>query len=343
MQWISDLPLRWKLLSAFGIVLVVIAAQSAFAYKTTAASQEASGWVDHTNQVIGTANDALANLVNMETGYRGFLVTGQDTFLDPYNSGKTAYQADLKKLHDLTADNPAQVQRWTDLDARAAAWQAQVTEPGIKLRRDVLAGTATQESIVAFELSGKGKAAMDGMRGVFADAVGAEQTLMGTRSTANTAAQELLKNVLLGGAALALLLGLAIAFGLSQMLTGSISQIATAARGLAQGDIDQRIELHSKDELGQMADVFREMIAYLGGMAEVADVISNGDLTRTVEPRSPRDALGTSFKKMISNLRELVGQVQSSAISLADTSAQLGSAAAQTGSAVQQVTRLSRT
>ena len=126
-------------------------------------------------------------------------VTGQDAFLDPYNSGKTAYQADLKKLQELTADNPSQVKRWQDLEQRAAAWQAQVTEPVIQLRRDVLGGAATQDSVVAFELSGKGKAAFDGMRGVFAEGIGAEQSLMGPRSLANAAAQELLKMVLLLG------------------------------------------------------------------------------------------------------------------------------------------------
>ena len=73
MQWIGDLPLRWKLLGVFGLILAVIAGQSAFAYKTTASSQEASGWVDHTHQVMEAANDGLANLVNMETGYRGYL------------------------------------------------------------------------------------------------------------------------------------------------------------------------------------------------------------------------------------------------------------------------------
>ena len=84
---------------------------------------------------------------------------------------------------------------------------------------------------MAFQLSGKGKAAFDGMRGVFAEGIGAEQSLMGPRSLANAAAQELLKTVLLLGSAGVLVLGLAIAFGLSQTMTRSIGQITAAARG----------------------------------------------------------------------------------------------------------------
>jgi hypothetical protein len=54
---------------------------------------------------------------------------------------------------------------------------------------------------------------------------------------------------------------------------------------------------------------------YLRGVMEVAAAMADGDLTQNVEPKSARNGLGTSFKKMIANLRELVGQVQASAIS----------------------------
>jgi methyl-accepting chemotaxis protein len=233
MHWIAGLSLRWKLLGAFGLVLAAIAGQSVFAYQTTASSQAASRWVSHTSLVIGTANDALASLVDMETGYRGFLVTGQDSFLEPYTAGRTAYQADLKTLHDLTADNPIQTQRWQDLEQRAIAWQQQVTEPGIKLRRDVLVGAASSDKVVSFETSGTGKQLFDGMRGVFTEAVAAEQGLMNERTQADTATQDLLKNVLLWGSAGVLLLGLAIAFGLAQVLTRSIGRLT--ARDIQAG------------------------------------------------------------------------------------------------------------
>ena len=91
-----------------------------------------------------------------------------------------------------------------------------------------------------------------------------------------------------GRIALGFVLGLAIALALSQIMTRSIGQITAAARGLAAGDIEQRIELRTKDELGQMADVFREMIIYLRGMAEVADAMADGDLTRNLHRHAKR-------------------------------------------------------
>ena len=136
----------------------------------------------------------------------------------------------------------------------------------------------------------------------------------------------------------AIVAAMAIGFYVARSLANPLKLMAAAANGIAEGDLEQEITLDRKDEVGQAAAGFRRAIAYLKGMAEVADAMAEGDLTRTVEPQSARDGLGTSFKKMILNLRDLVGQVQASAISLADTSAQLGSAASQTGAAVQQVT-----
>ena len=136
---------------------------------------------------------------------------------------------------------------------------------------------------------------------------------------------QILLALIAGGIVLGLRLGLYVARSLATPLKAMVA----AANGIAEGDLNQEITLDRKDEVGQAAAAFRRAIMYLRSMAEVADAMAEGDLTRTVEPQSARDGLGTAFKKMIANLRDLVGQVPGSALSLADTSAQLGDAAAQ--------------
>ena len=175
------LSLRMKMFGGFGIALLIVAPVGAFSYKATGENQTNAGWIDHTYVVILEADGAVGELVNMETGYRGFLVTGQDEFLEPYNAGREAYKEHLAELKILTSDNPAQVGRWQDLEQRAAAWQAEVTEPGIALRREIVEGTKTEADVIAFETSGEGKRHFDGRRGVFAEAVGAEQALLEVR------------------------------------------------------------------------------------------------------------------------------------------------------------------
>jgi methyl-accepting chemotaxis protein len=147
-------------------------------------------------------------------------------------------------------------------------------------------------------------------------------------------ALKILVGLILGG----IVMAMAIGFFVARSLATPLQQLAVAANGIAEGDLDQTLSLKRKDEVGLAVDALRRAIVYLRGMADVADAMAEGDLSSTVVPKSPRDVLGTAFETMTANLRELVGLVQSSSVSLAETSEQLGTAAAQAGSAVQQVT-----
>jgi methyl-accepting chemotaxis protein len=81
------------------------------------------------------------------------------------------------------------------------------------------------------------------------------------------------------------------------------------------------------------------MIAYQREISAVATAMANGDLTQSVQPKGDRDVLGLAFQNMTTSLREVISQVQESAVGLAGTSDQLGQAAAQTSGVVQQVTQ----
>jgi PAS domain S-box-containing protein len=105
-------------------------------------------------------------------------------------------------------------------------------------------------------------------------------------------------------------LGLGIGFFLSRNIAQGVGQVATAAAGLAVGDLNQRIPLQADDEIGSMAAAMREMIAYQQEMARVAHAIARGDLTQNVQPKGMTDQLGIAFQHMIGNLRTLVGQLE---------------------------------
>ena len=68
-------------------------------------------WVDHTQRVIGNANETAKLSIDMETGMRGFLITGDETFLQPYEIARSRMMTELSGLREMVADNPAQVDR----------------------------------------------------------------------------------------------------------------------------------------------------------------------------------------------------------------------------------------
>ena len=135
----------------------------------------------------------------------------------------------------------------------------------------------------------------------------------------------------------ALLFGAGIAWIVARGIASGVGQMLRAARGLAQGDIEQHIAVRSRDEIGAMAVAFEEMIAYNREMAGHAGEIAGGDLTITVTPKGDRDALGTAFAEMVTNLRGLVSEVNESAGVLSSASQQLASTSEETGHAVGEI------
>jgi CHASE3 domain sensor protein len=69
------------------------------------------GWVEHTDRVTRSASELQRRSIDMETGLRGFLITGEESFLEPYQSALPRLKPDTDALRKLVSDNPQQVER----------------------------------------------------------------------------------------------------------------------------------------------------------------------------------------------------------------------------------------
>jgi PAS domain S-box-containing protein len=79
------------------------------------------GWVDHADQVIADTRQLMRSMTDLESELRGFFLTGDQSFLDAYNSAKAGVLEQLTVLDHLTSDNPGQqrrLQELRDLDLR---------------------------------------------------------------------------------------------------------------------------------------------------------------------------------------------------------------------------------
>jgi methyl-accepting chemotaxis protein len=97
---------------------------------------------------------------------------------------------------------------------------------------------------------------------------------------------------------------------LTKKVVTPAKQIATIASNIAKGDLDQRVDVKSSDEFGDMAAAFQRMIAYLQAMADAADLLAWGDVTASVTPQSEKDRLGNAFSRMIAYQQEMAGAIR---------------------------------
>jgi PAS domain S-box-containing protein len=143
---------------------------------------ETDDWVVHSHQVLSGLQQLLMSLVDAETGERGFLITGEERFLEPYQSGRAAVQDQLAHLTALTKDDPARQQHLREIEPVAAKVLAQL-ERAIELRR--ARGFDAGRMVV---LSERTRRLMEDIRGRVAAMVTQEQTLLEDRERASAAA-----------------------------------------------------------------------------------------------------------------------------------------------------------
>lgn len=96
-----------------------------------------------------------------------------------------------------------------------------------------------------------------------------------------------------------------VALRLARSTRRAVQEIGAAAKAISEGDIDQHVVVHSRDEFGDMAAHFDAMVGYLRSTVGVAEQIADGKLDVEVRPRSERDMLGRSLQTMIGSLRRV--------------------------------------
>lgn len=146
-----------------------------------------------------------------------------------------------------------------------------------------------------------------------------------------------LRNVIIFLIAISLAAIVVISLLIANSISKPIQSMSKTALLMSEGKINQNITYRAKDEIGTLADSFREMIGFQKSMANSAELLSNGDLTAEVTPKSEEDVLGVAFQKMLVNLRQAIGDVASNAASLNQSSAQLAQASEQAGQATSQI------
>jgi signal transduction histidine kinase/DNA-binding response OmpR family regulator len=96
-------------------ILLLVALMLALGIFTRHATRDAEFWVEHTHSVIQHLQEELQGVTDMETGMRGYLITGNEDFLAPYNAARGTIYLATEKLRQEISDNAEQAARLHDL------------------------------------------------------------------------------------------------------------------------------------------------------------------------------------------------------------------------------------
>ncbi|MCM1288539.1 MAG: methyl-accepting chemotaxis protein [Clostridium sp.] len=124
-----------------------------------------------------------------------------------------------------------------------------------------------------------------------------------------------------------------------------VAKLSEAARKLAIGDVDVDCEKIHDDDLGELMDEFAIMADGIRDQVRIADVIARGDFTVDVKPRSDKDILGKSLRKLVidenmtlNNIKEAGSQITVGSEQVASASQALAQGATEQASALEEIT-----
>ena len=146
-------------------------------------------------------------------------------------------------------------------------------------------------------------------------------------------------------AVISVVITVCIALALIKIIEKSVKQLSDAAKEIAMGHVNINLVKYNNDEFGDLVDEYNSVIDNIKYQAEIAEAVSNGNLTVQVNPKSPEDLLGNSLKKLVednlnalSNISDAGSQVTVSSSQVASASQALAQGSTQQASAIQEIT-----
>jgi methyl-accepting chemotaxis protein len=325
---------------AFAVLALLVICISG--YLSTRQLIETNHTVAQTHLALEELENVLSALKDGETGQRGYLITGNPKYLDPYNTAQDRADKLIEDLRGKMAD-PSDLKRLDDLQALIKTKFTELQQT-IDLRKD-----KTDESFHAAQaivLNDTGKEAMDKMRGIVGEMEKEERSLLDQKNADAESSAAFTKYVILIGGPLAAVALAIVGYLITVNISRPLGRMTVAADRIATGDLSAKLDADERgDEVGVLSRTFVRMSAALQSMATVAGRIAAGDLKVDVSPQSDKDVLGTAFATMTRNLRQIMADLAEGANVLGSASAQivastteLAAGSVQTASAVTETT-----
>jgi CheY-like chemotaxis protein/CHASE3 domain sensor protein len=167
----NNLPLALGL----AVVILFFVASGIVSYRNTTFVLDDARQVAHTHEVIVTLDNVLSLMKDAESGQRGFVLTGDEKYLEPFYAASTSIAEELGRIESLTKADPSQMESLPPLKQHVAAKFAELEET-INLRR-----TGGFEAARAVVVTDRGKFEMDALRATVAKMETAENVLRAKR------------------------------------------------------------------------------------------------------------------------------------------------------------------
>ena len=329
-----------KIGTGFFVSMLVVCVFGWLAYVNTGEMVRVSELRRNSFEILQHLQNVSSLLKDAETGQRGFVITGQDSYLSPYLDGIQHLPEEIGVLRRLLGAYPEQMQRLDTLEYYVKTKLTELRET-IQLRRDQ--GLEATAKVVS---TNQGKEAMDQANAVLSQIRRAQEAELDAYIRLSDASTRALFATLKYGIAAAAALMALLGYITTRNIAAPLGEVTLIADRIAHGDLAGELRaVRRSDEVGSLRNAFYRMNESLRLLAGRANQIAAGNLAGETAAKSDQDVLGHAFTKMTHNLRGIIQEISeavnvlaSSASEIFASTSQLASGAAETAAAVTQTT-----
>ena len=215
-------------------------------------------WNTHTYQVLQNQEQILSLLKDAETGQRGYIITGNERYLEPFNLAVKDVTTKINDVLELTKDNAKQQQRIGTL-------KSLVTDKFTELNQTIeLRKVKGFDAALQIIITDKGKKIMDDIRNAIAEIEKNENDLLKSRELTMNNDASMTKSVIIYGSSFSIILIIIIGFFIVRNISRPLTGITKIATSIASNDLSVVISpSERKDEVGILSQAFRQMVENL--------------------------------------------------------------------------------
>jgi methyl-accepting chemotaxis protein len=290
-----------RILLGFGLALLITAVVSFISYRSTTEFVDIADWVTHTHKVLESVSGLVSSAKDAETGVRGYVITGAESYLEPYQLALAVVRRQIEDIRELTVDNRNQQKRVATVQA--------LTDSLLAVMKETVETRKTKGLAPAAELvrTDRGKATMDEIRRVVAEMQDEEHELLKQRDQqAKAKASYTISVIVLGGLVSLVLVSVA-GVTIQRSITRPLATFMQFVERVGQGDLTQQASVLSRDEIGVLADRLNQMAQGLVGLAS--------------QTRTATDNLNSATAEILASTQQQVAGAAEQSAAVQQTSA----------------------
>jgi CHASE3 domain sensor protein len=311
-----------RLIAGFALSALTLVLVAVVSYRNAYLLIENDAWVAHSHQVRTELADLLSEMKDAETGQRGFVITGDESYLEPYKAALGTIPATVADVRKLTADNPDQQRRITTIAPLIDTKLAEL-KGVIELRRNQ--GFDAAAKIVQTNV---GKTHMDQIRALAGEADQEERDLLKKRSEEARASAAMTMSIILWGGLLGTIavgaIGWFITSSLSMQIGSAVGQVRSSSTEL-QAAANQQAS-GAKEQATAMTEIsttISELLATSRQIAESAQRVAQNAEQTAGAARSGHGTVDMTHES-ITGIRRQVDQIVSHMLELGKKSQEIG-------------------